>query len=105
LPGGGVKRGEDPQAAAIRELYEETKVRVDPTEVSSAVVTKCYGARLVFEVELRDDPELRVDQREIVAAAFVAPMGLNETNTEVRRYLRMRAIERAKTVVISDHHG
>ncbi len=32
IPGGGIKRGEDPVMAAIRELHEETGVTVEPKD-------------------------------------------------------------------------
>lgn len=104
LPGGGVKRGEDPRIAAVRELHEETNVTVDPADVQSvAEHTNRYGRRSIFAVELHVDPALKVNQREIISAAFVAPIALTENNAQVRCYLRMRAL--AKTVVIADHHG
>lgn len=32
LPGGGIEKGEDPAAGAIREVYEETGIKVDKVE-------------------------------------------------------------------------
>lgn len=33
LPGGGIKRGESSKQAAVRELYEETGIKVSPAEL------------------------------------------------------------------------
>ena len=96
LPGGGVKRGEDPRLAAVRELWEETGVTV-PLEAVTLVLrnTNRYGQRTVFEAELGYDPKLRVNQREIVAARFTRPDEVMEYNALIRRYLRKRAMELA----------
>ncbi|MBO3734123.1 NUDIX domain-containing protein [Glycomyces niveus] len=49
-PGGGVEAGEDPAAAAIREVHEETGLRIDPAALIGPVARGVYvcfpGGRL-----------------------------------------------------------
>ena len=92
LPGGGVKAGEDHRLAAIRELQEETGVIV---VVADLVLLKetygKFGKRSIFEVQLDAEPELTVDQREIVYAGFESVDRVVEYNPFMRRYLRERS--------------
>jgi 8-oxo-dGTP pyrophosphatase MutT (NUDIX family) len=82
--------------AAIRELREETNVTVTLEAVTLVFQhTGRYGQRSVFEVELGYNPELKVNQREIVAASFSTPDEVMEYNALTRRYLRKRAMELA----------
>jgi hypothetical protein len=77
--------------AAVRELYEETTVTVPADNVELAVAhNNRYGQRSVFEVEIRELPALRVNNREIIAARFVAPEAVLEYNPMVKRYLAGR---------------
>jgi 8-oxo-dGTP diphosphatase len=76
FPGGAIRRGETPEAAARRELAEEiglTGITLVPTEG----VSGNWGGRRVrvhfFELRLDRLPELRLDNREIIAARWVSP--------------------------------
>jgi 8-oxo-dGTP pyrophosphatase MutT (NUDIX family) len=92
LPGGGVKAGEDHRLAAIRELQEETGVIVVVADV--VLLRETYGKfgkRSVFEVQLDAEPELTMDQREIVYAGFESVDRVVEYNPFMRRYLRERS--------------
>ncbi len=80
-PGGGIRRGEQPREAARRELREELGLEVDPDGLVLARDTVVdWDFRRdrvrVFELRLRAEPVLRVDNREIVAARFVDPRAL-----------------------------
>lgn len=77
LPGGRIKRGEDPRQAARRELAEEVGIAVEPEQL------KACGAHShsfehgevtghLFEYRPAERPVLRIDQLEIVEARFVA---------------------------------
>jgi 8-oxo-dGTP diphosphatase len=79
FPGGGVERGEVPEAAARRELAEE--IGLAPRELSPAgsACGDWDGRRdkvHFFELRLDRMPQLRLDNREIIAARLVSQSDL-----------------------------
>ncbi len=76
LPGGAVRRGETPEAAALRELAEEIGL-VAQELLSAGDAFGNWGGRRsrvhYFELRLDRLPELRLDNREIIAARLVSP--------------------------------
>jgi len=97
-PGGGIRRGEAPREAARRELREELGLEVAPDDLVLAreMVVDWDFRRdrvRVFELHLRAEPALRIDNREIVAARFVDPRALLAEDVlppYIRAYLRER---------------
>ena len=74
-------RGEQPRAAARRELREELGLEVGPDHLVLAremMVERNFRREhvRVFELRLDEEPVLRIDNREIVAARFVEPRAL-----------------------------
>ena len=78
LPGGYVRPREDRRTAAARELHEEVGIRVQPKRLVQAY----HGTHLfehrqdtldIYELEMEDAPEVRVDHREVVRAEFCTP--------------------------------
>lgn len=73
LPGGGIKRGEDPLATAAREVLEETSVRIDHAVEIDLVTEQVHGTPNEVRVIAGWTEEApRPDGREIVEAAFFA---------------------------------
>lgn len=94
LPGGGLHPGEAPAAAARRELFEEVGLDLEPRAFRRhGLLAYDSDGRPVedslFEVHLDAAQPLRVDQREIVWAGFLAPEEIlaREVQRGVRLYL------------------
>ena len=80
FPGGSIDPGEAPDAAAQREMEEELGLSSYPLIPAGSVRGTWDGRRdLVhfFELHLDRLPELRLDNREIIAARLVSPEELH----------------------------
>jgi 8-oxo-dGTP pyrophosphatase MutT (NUDIX family) len=51
LPGGGLHRGEDAKAGALRELYEETGLRLQPEDLQDGGFGKVTDSGLTFRYQ------------------------------------------------------
>ncbi|GAB7524530.1 NUDIX domain-containing protein [Paraburkholderia sp. 2C] len=79
FPGGSLHAGETPDAAAQREMEEEiglSSYPLIPAGSASGVWDGRSDRVHFFELHLDRVPELRLDNREIVAARLVAPEDL-----------------------------
>jgi 8-oxo-dGTP pyrophosphatase MutT (NUDIX family) len=105
LPGGGLRRGEAPEAGARRELFEEVGLALEPT-VFSGTGQLAYRndgrviEDMLFEIELDVEIPLRIDQREIVWAGFLSPADIlaDQMQHGTRLYLE-RVAKRAPALV------
>jgi ADP-ribose pyrophosphatase YjhB (NUDIX family) len=79
LPGGGLKRGEDPMDCARREVHEElgiTLARIEPVAVIEEEISGSPHTAHVFAAVCDRQP--RPDRREVVEARFFPPHSLPE---------------------------
>ena len=80
LPGGGVRPAEPPEAAARREVLEETGLVLPALPLAATVLHGIWDGRHdevhVFEAHLDRLPPLRLDNREVVEARLFAPGSL-----------------------------
>ncbi|MFM0513127.1 NUDIX domain-containing protein [Paraburkholderia sp. RL17-373-BIF-A] len=80
FPGGSVQPGETPDAAAQREMEEEIGLSSHPLLPAGSACGIWDGRRdrvHFFELHLDCIPELRLDNREIIAAHLVSPEELH----------------------------
>jgi 8-oxo-dGTP diphosphatase len=94
LPGGGMNAGETPIEAARRELFEEVGLAVDAALFRErGALGYVVGQRPIedtlFEVELEELIEPRVDRREIVWAGYLTPAEIRQAGMQrgLRLYL------------------
>ena len=86
LPGGDARRGESSLQTAVRELGEEVGITVVPERLVPLGLTG--GRWTVYEYRPQDEPHIRVDNREVIAAAFCDPAEIPEPTPSLRHYLR-----------------
>lgn len=92
FPGGSVRQGETPEAAAHRELIEEIGLAV-PSLIPAGTVRGIWDDRpdqvYLFELRLTQAPVLRLDNREIIGAELWLPDTLRgiAVTGPVRAYL------------------
>lgn len=98
VPCGAIDRGETPVAAAARELYEEVGFAASETDlVFACEVVVNFENKLdhahFFELQLESEPRVRVDNREVIWAGFVAAAELESRPLcqHVRKYLALRS--------------
>ncbi|MEX3932347.1 NUDIX domain-containing protein [Paraburkholderia phymatum] len=80
FPGGSIKAGETPDAAAQREMEEEIGLSSYPLLPAGSVCGTWDGRRdrvHFFELHLECIPELRLDNREIIKAQLASPEELH----------------------------
>jgi 8-oxo-dGTP diphosphatase len=78
LPGGYVHRHETSTEAVLRELLEETGVRAEASQLRLALDQhhEWEGKREhieIFELDVKERPNIEVDNREVVRAEFFEP--------------------------------
>lgn len=73
LPGGGLQRNENPTEGALREMYEETGIEANATELQEifqnlSIKLRFYSYSIyAFKIELNHRPTLRRQKNEISA--------------------------------------
>jgi 8-oxo-dGTP pyrophosphatase MutT (NUDIX family) len=87
LPGGRIKRGESPRAAALRELKEELSIEADPSKVHP--VYQDLWIR-IFEYRPEELPVIRMDEVEIIEADFLDPADIRDPDRALQGYLLCR---------------
>jgi ADP-ribose pyrophosphatase YjhB (NUDIX family) len=95
LPGGGVAHTESIADAIVRELHEEVGLRVSPEQLqlvqNEPFRSGIHYNYFLYVLDLSEKPKLRIDQREILQAKFVAIDALQNMpiSEEIRNFLKL----------------
>jgi len=77
LPGGGIKKGEDPEVAVRREVHEELGMKLDAVHALGTIEEEASGApHTAFLFTAVCDEQPVPDNREVVEARFFPPHSL-----------------------------
>jgi 8-oxo-dGTP pyrophosphatase MutT (NUDIX family) len=84
LPGGGIKRGEDPGIGAVRELYEETAINISATELTplGKGFTSQYGIGFSFYAYFIILDKEVVTKRELIEVAEMRWEDIKKVRTQ-----------------------
>lgn len=86
LPGGGLGRGEDPEACARRELHEEIGITVDRmVRVGELEETISGSPHIAYLFHCLTDAVPQIDAREILEARFFPTHSLPEPLSAITR--------------------
>ena len=85
LPGGVSGRRETGLETALRELEEEVGIAAEPDALIQT--GRSDGHWTIFEYRPKSEPSVRIDNREIAAAAFVDPDLITDPTQSLARYL------------------
>lgn len=84
IPGGGVGRHEQPRETAVRELAEELSLEADP---DALIYKKQHHRSHLFELTLDEEPDIRIDNREVIEAVFLTPDEAIRRNPSFRHFI------------------
>lgn len=92
LPGGGLHHGEAKVAGAIREVREETGLRLEASQLREIhkETAREYGLRfkaVIFEARLSDRPPVTAQRFELVEAAWLPLTALEDLSPATARLL------------------
>ena len=84
IPGGGVKRREQPRDTAVRELAEELSIHTTP---EALIYKRRHHRSHLFELTFDQEPDIRIDNREVIEAVFLSPEEAVSRNPSFRHFI------------------